>query len=85
MAEEVRNIGYLAWKDPWAWMEPMKGKRWENLIKQEKHNYHTLSSQRSVERVAKEMEQEMDDVSQYTNMPPIIVGYGNIDLLMYSG
>ena len=85
MAEEVRNIGYLAWKDPWAWMEPMKGKRWENLIKQEKHNYHTLSSQRSVERVAKEMEEEMDDVSQYTNMPPITVGYGNIDLIMYSG
>ena len=85
MAEEIRNIGYLAWKDPWAWMESMKGKRWENLIKQEKHNYHTLSSQRSVERVAKEMEEEIDDVSNYTNMPPITVGYGNIDIIMYSG
>ena len=84
MAEEVRNIGYLAWKDPWAWMESMKGKRWENLIKQEKHNYHTLSSQRSVERVAKEMEKEMEDVSQYTNMPPITIGYGNISAIMYT-
>ena len=34
--EEVRDLGYLKWKDPWAWMETMKGKRWENLIKREK-------------------------------------------------
>ena len=85
MAEEVRNIGYLAWKDPLAWMESMKGKRWENLIKQEKHNYHTLHSQRSVAHVAKEMETELEDASQYTIVSPISVGCGNVDVIMFSG
>lgn len=85
MAEEIRNIGYLAWKDPLAWMESMKGKRWENLMKQEKHNYHTLYSQRGVDKVAKEMEKELDDVADYTVVPSITVGCGNIDLVMFSG
>ena len=85
MAEEIRNIGYLAWKDPFAWMESMKGKRWENLIKQEKHNYHTLYSQRNVDKVAKEMQKELDDAAQYTIVPPITVGCGNVDVVMFSG
>ena len=85
MAEEIRNIGYLAWKDPLAWMEPMKGKRWENLMKQEKHNYHTLCSQRGVASIAKEMEKELEDTSEYTNVPPISIGCGNVDAIMYSG
>ena len=85
MAEEIRNIGYLAWKDPLAWMEPMKGKRWENLVKQEKHNYHTLCSQRSVMPIAKEMEKELDDVAEYTNVPPISIGCGNVDAIVYPG
>ena len=85
MAEEIRNIGYIAWKDPLAWMESMKGKRWENLIKQEKHNYHTLYSQRGVASVAKDMEQELEDVSQYTDVPPISIGCGNVDAIFYAG
>jgi len=85
MAEEIRNIGYLAWKDPLAWMESMKGKRWENLIKQEKHNYHTLCSQPSVAKIAKEMEQELEDTSQYTVTPPISIGCGNVDAIFFSG
>jgi len=85
MAEEIRNIGYLAWKDPLAWMESMRGKRWENLIKQEKHNYHTLCSQRGIISVAKEMEKELANASQYTNVPPISIGCGNVDAVVFSG
>ena len=85
MAEEIRNIGYLAWKDPLAWMESMRGKRWENLMRQEKHNYHTLSSQRGIIGASKEMEKEMADVSQYTFVPPISIGCGNVDAMLFSG
>ena len=85
MAADIRNLGYIAWKDPWAWMETMKGKRWENVIKREKQHYHELSSQRSVTKVKKEMEQELEDIEQYTSMPPITVGYGNINIIMLSG
>jgi protease II len=85
MAADIRNLGYIKWKDPWAWMETMKGKRWENLLKREKQHYHDLSSQRSVTKVKKEMEQELEDIEQYTSMPSITVGCGNVHIIMSSG
>ena len=69
-AEEVRDVGYLAWRDPWAWMEDMKGKRWEKLIQREKRHFHQLSSQASVQRTAKQMEQEIKDAQQYIEALP---------------
>jgi len=85
MAADIRNLGYVAWKDPWAWMETMKGKRWENLLIREKQHYHDLSSQRSVTKIMKEMEEELEDMEQYTSMPSIAVGCGNIHIIMASG
>lgn len=85
MAADIRNLGYVAWKDPWAWMETMKGKRWENLLTREKQHYHNLSSQRSVTKATKEMEEELKDMEQYTSMPSIAVGCGNIHIVMASG
>lgn len=34
-AKEVRNLGFLEWKDPDAWMEAMKGARWDALVTDE--------------------------------------------------
>jgi protease II len=85
MAADIRNLGYIVWKDPWAWMESMRGKRWENLIKREKQHYHDLVSQRTVAKIKKEMETELEDVDQYMNMPSITVGCGNINIIMFSG
>ena len=59
--QEVRDLGYIVWKDPLAWMETMKGKRWENMLQREKQHFHELSTQRSVERETKKMEQEIKD------------------------
>lgn len=63
--QEVRDLGYLAWKDPWAWMEPMKGKRWETLLQHEKAHYHHLASQPSVKHKIKTIHQEMVLTQQY--------------------
>ena len=32
---EVRDLGFLAWKDPDAWMEKMRGPQWEALVNEE--------------------------------------------------
>ena len=32
---EVRDLGFLSWKDPDAWMEQMKGPRWNTLVREE--------------------------------------------------
>lgn len=34
-AKEIRDIGFLSWKDPDAWMESMSGPRWDALVAEE--------------------------------------------------
>lgn len=34
-AKEIRDIGFLSWKDPDAWMEAMSGPRWNALVQEE--------------------------------------------------
>jgi hypothetical protein len=63
--EEVRDLVYLKWKDPLAWMESMKGKRWENHIKREKQHFNELATQPIVEREARQMEKELIQSQQY--------------------
>jgi len=78
--QEVRDLGYIAWKDPLAWMETMKGKRWENMIQHEKHHFHQLSTQRCVERNTRHMEQEITDAQQYLTLDGYTIGGGAIDI-----
>lgn len=82
-AEEVRDVGYLRWKDPWAWMETMKGKRWENLISKEKHHFHNLSSQSIVHKKSEQMEKELMDMTQYLVIPGFTIGCGSIHIIFY--
>jgi hypothetical protein len=77
-AKEVRNIGYLAWRDPFAWMESMKGKQWATLLTHEKHNYSKLAKQ--VHSKTQQMEQEIKDVYQYLEVPPITIANGTVNI-----
>jgi len=83
--EEVRDLGYLKWKDPLAWMESMKGKRWENHIKKEKQHFNELATQPSVEREARQMEKEIIQAQQYLNLPGFKIGCGTVDIILASG
>jgi len=74
--KEVRDIGYLAWKDPYAWMETMHGKRWATLLYHEKQNFNTLAKQ--VTKETRHIQQEIEDVYQYLDLPPFIVGNGSL-------
>lgn len=82
--KEIRDLGYLKWKDPWAWMETMKGKRWENMIVKEKHYYNELISQPYVKKEIRQMHQEMEDARQYLELHPFKVGGGTIDIFLTS-
>lgn len=81
-AEEIRDLGYLRWRDPWAWMESMKGKKWENLIKKEKEHFNNLAKQSLVEREARHMEKELNEAQQYSKLPGFKIGYGTVDILL---
>ena len=80
--QEVRDLGYLEWKDPLAWMESMKGKRWDTMIAREKRHYHELSTQRSVERTRQQMEQEIEDAQQYLTLDGYTIGGGAVDVIL---
>jgi hypothetical protein len=54
---DTKDIGYAAWKDPYAWMEPMKGARWNALVGKENETFEravraAASSPEEVEAVA---------------------------------
>lgn len=80
--EEVRDLGYLKWRDPWAWMESMKGKRWENLIAREKRYFNSLTSQPHVEKEARQMEKELLLAKQYSMLFGFKIGCGTINIII---
>jgi pimeloyl-ACP methyl ester carboxylesterase len=80
--EEVRDLGYLKWRDPWAWMETMKGKRWEALISREKRHFNSLASQPHVEKETRQMEKEILLAQQYSILPGFKIGCGTINIII---
>ena len=49
-AQPVRHTQFASWLDPDAWMEAMKGPKWEKLLQEESANVHQITSQPSVKR-----------------------------------
>jgi hypothetical protein len=80
--EEVRDLGYLKWRDPWAWMETMKGKRWESLIAREKRHFNSLASQPHVEKETRQMEKELLLARQYSLLFGFKIGCGTINIII---
>lgn len=80
--EEIRDLGYLQWRDPWAWMETMKGKKWETLIKKEKDHFNELASQPHVEKETRQMEKEIILAQQYSRLPAFKIGCGTINIAL---
>jgi hypothetical protein len=39
--EEIRDIGFLRWRDPFAWLEKMKGFAWTSMIQKENTTFDT--------------------------------------------
>jgi len=77
-----RNIGYLTWSDPLTWMEKMKGKKWEALLKKEKDHYNKLASH--VKNETRQMEKEIKDIQPYSNINAFTIGCGSINIELVS-
>ncbi len=57
---ELRDLGYVAWKDPQAWMESMQGDRWKAFVKDENAHFQAalapLADKREVKAILGEFE-----------------------------
>jgi hypothetical protein len=78
--QEIRDLSYLKWRDPWAWMETMKGKEWDTLIKKEKSHFNKLANQPQIEKETRQMEKEILYAQQYSKLPPFKLNNGTIDI-----
>ena len=80
--KEIRDLGYLKWKDPFAWMETMKGTRWNSLIVREKQHYNQLISQPYVQKEVRHMQKEIEDAQQYLELYSFSIGCGTINIAL---
>ena len=77
---EIRDLGYIRWRDPLAWMEKMKGSKWNAMLQTEKEHYHDLEKQ--VKKESHQMEKEIQHVQQYSRLSFTIgEGYINIEFV----
>lgn len=77
-AESVRDIGYLAWKDPWAWVERMSGAKWKAMLSSEKKNWNTLISQDSVKQNVTEFRKLVEKATEYIDAEVYSIGCNSI-------
>jgi len=54
MDSGVRDLGFVAWKDPDAWMEKMEGPRWNAVIKEENQRFEKLIRAPEIQQKIKE-------------------------------
>jgi len=58
--EPIRDLGYLAWENKYAWIEPMKGKAWQQLLRREKTYWNALVHPRNVKAHVRQFEHEFE-------------------------
>lgn len=80
-AKEVRELPYLTWQNDWAWMERMRGKRWEQLLHQEREHYQHLLTPR-IRASAAAMKRELTEAQQYLYVAGFQAGSGQIDIML---
>ena len=62
-AKPVRDVGFLAWENERAWMETMRGARWNNLLRRERGYLHNLTRPRHVQTHIRRFQHEfIEDV-----------------------
>jgi hypothetical protein len=56
--EEIRDIGFLRWRDPLAWMESMKGFQWQRMVKKENLRFTTAIQMLSTEEQLQHLQKQ---------------------------
>jgi hypothetical protein len=49
-SNEIRNLGYIAWKNNLSWLEKQSGSKWKSLIKRENNNFENALTNLKVPR-----------------------------------
>lgn len=63
--QEIRDLGFLAWKDPDAWMENMSGPKWEAVVAEENKRFKKVVEKPEIQKLIPKIKQELKDSSKY--------------------
>jgi len=77
-AEPIRNLGYIAWKDPWAWMEKMSGPKWKELLNNEEKNWNTIVGQEAVRKNIPEFREQISKATEFIDAEVYSIGCNSI-------
>lgn len=85
--EEIRDIGFLRWRDPFAWLEKMKGFAWNNILEKENHTFETavnmISSKEHLKEVKKQFteSEELHEIkNKFQSGDVMVTEKGHLDL-----
>lgn len=73
-AESVRHTPFASWKDPDAWMEAMKGAKWQALLKEEKTQTNKYLFQPNVQKRIKSFTALQKSIDEKTPHLPFDCG-----------
>lgn len=69
-----RTLKYLAWEDPLAWTESMKGAAWRELISNEQKIYETVVKKYTKPNEIKAIENELSEAALVQRGEPFLIG-----------
>jgi pimeloyl-ACP methyl ester carboxylesterase len=84
-SDPVRHLSYLSWYDPDAWMEKMRGKKWEQLLKQEKSYFNEFIKQPDVAKHIVPFTKELEQYEPMHHVPGLTIGNGSIHITLERG
>uniref|UniRef100_A0A6C0ANF8 Peptidase S9 prolyl oligopeptidase catalytic domain-containing protein n=1 Tax=viral metagenome TaxID=1070528 RepID=A0A6C0ANF8_9ZZZZ len=70
---EIRNLGYIAWKNDLSWMETQNGDKWEALIHEENQGFK--KSLKNIGPLVKKMQDELRSDTNDNEKPYILYGW----------
>jgi hypothetical protein len=84
MNNEIRNLDFLSWIQPSAWMESMSGTKWNNLLKKENELFENI-----LEKVStiEEIQNKMEDFHKqiiYFQYDKLLIKYLSSNLFEYN-
>lgn len=69
-----RNLKYVAWEDPLAWTESMKGSAWKELIGNEQKTFQAAVKKYTTPHEIKELETELSLAGKAQRGEPFLIG-----------
>lgn len=76
--DPIRDLGFIAWKDPDAWIESMKGTNWNALLKEENSYKQRISKLPSVKDNLELYKETFQEIQVLTNNTAYIFHTGPI-------